>query len=155
MLMLIGVCLVVLPVVLGKGIDTIVPAVITGVIFICISFSMYPLRIPKIDVSVSNKILGFDNKGNYLVQAKTSRQITGPLHHVEKNLPADLIQVQKGLWVVSFKGGVHSGNVDKLKFKYVPDGYSIQPRGNTKTNGSLADQMLGYDHNYIRKDNDV
>jgi hypothetical protein len=110
-----------------------------------------PHREHRIDSSVKNKIVGYDGHGRYLVEAKTSRQITGPRPHVDGNLPAGLYQVKKGLWIVDTSRNGTPPPADEIDWKSV-NGYSINPRGNTKTNGFLSDKMVGWEHNYIKKD---
>jgi len=105
----------------------------------------------KIDSSVKNKIVAHDGNGRYLVEAKTSRQITGPRPHVTGNLPASIQSVGKGTWVVDRDGFLQPEEIDKIK--WIPlEGYSIQPRGNTKTGGFLADEVEGWEHNYLKRD---
>jgi hypothetical protein len=107
----------------------------------------------RIDSSVKNKIIAHDNQGRYLVEAKTSRQIIGPRPHVTGNLPASIQSVGKGKWVVDRNGFLQPEEIEKIK--WIPlEGYSIQPRGNTKTGGFLADEVEGWEHNYIKEDED-
>ena len=126
------------------------PAILSGVMVLWCCWDMRPGQSYKIDTSVNNRIVAHDGHGRYLVEAKTSRQITGPRPHVTGNLPANIIQAGKGLWVVD-RGGFQPDGYDKTK--WIPlEGYSIQPRGNTQTNGFLADEMEGWEHNYLQRD---
>lgn len=108
-----------------------------------------------IDVSVKNKIVAQDGQGRYLVEAKTSRQIIGPAPHTTDNLPAHLYQVKKGLWIVDNNTSTVMGPDEEKNIKWEPVSCnkSIEPRGNSHSEGFLMDQMNGYSHNYI-KDND-
>jgi hypothetical protein len=115
------------------------------------SWSLRGGKTAKIDVSVKNKIVAHDGNGRFLVEAKTSRQITGPRPYVEGNLPAHLTQVKKGLWVVN-NGPYEHNAFEKTEWLPVHGDYRIEPRGNTATPGALADMMGGWDHNYIHKD---
>lgn len=101
-----------------------------------------------IDVSVRNKVVAHDGNGRWLVEADTSRQITGPRPHVNGNLPAGLYKVEDGLWIVDSTGTRPPNHIDWQPMS----GYRIEPRGNTETGGFLHDLMEGYDHNYIVED---
>lgn len=122
--------------------------VVSGLMLIWFVWSMRPGRSSyKIDSSVRNKIVATDGNGRYLVEADTSRQITGPRPHVIGNLPASLIQVKKGLWVVDTQG--YCDGYDRVNWKPVERDLSIDPRGSESQN-FLSDEMLGYEHNYIK-----
>lgn len=124
--------------------------IVSGVMFLSMFLDVG--KPARIDVSVRNKIIAHDGNGRYLVEAKTSRQIRGPRPHVSGNLPAHLIEVKMGLWIVDSNN--YTPNLESKKINWLPmDGnYHVEPRGNTKTGGFLADVMEGYYHEYIVKD---
>jgi len=104
----------------------------------------------RIDSSVRNKVVAHDGNGRYLVKADTSRQITGPRPHVTGNMPASLIEIQKGLWVVDSNG--YCNDYSRVNWQPVDGDYHIEPRGNTETGGFLRDVMEGYEHYYVVRD---
>lgn len=114
------------------------------------------LRSRKIDSSVNNRIVAEDGHGRWLVEAKTSRQITGPRPYTVDNLPAHLTQVKKGLWVVDRNTSTVSAPGDPQKsitWRPADGNQSIEPRGNGHSNGFLSDVMEGFEHNYIKDNN--
>jgi hypothetical protein len=129
------------------------PAILSGVMVLWFAWDMRPGQSFKINSSVDNKIIAHDGNGRYLVQAKTSRQIIGPRPHVQGNLPAHLLQVDRknGLWVVDASGGYSGEGYDHIKWKPVSGNYRVSPRGE-KSRDFLNDAVLGYQHNYIQKD---
>lgn len=105
----------------------------------------------SIDVSIDNKVIGYDDNGRYLVKAKSIRNITGPHSGALHNLPAHITGISKGLYVVDRGNGYRdNSDVDPRDFAALSDGhYHIQPRG---AGNGLTDLMVGWDHNYIQKD---
>lgn len=102
----------------------------------------------EINSSVKNRIVAQDRQGRYLVEAHTSRQITGPRPHVQGNMPANLYEVKKGLWIVDTnQGAVWNG--EKIQWEPVNGNFSLEPRGN-QPRDFLADEMTGWEHNYIK-----
>jgi len=132
------------------NLDSSVTLILCGLAVLWAGWEMRPGQSQEIDSSVNNKIIAHDGHGRYLVQAKTSRQITGPRPHVDGNLPAHLIEVKKGLWVVD-PHGYDGGGYDKVAWQPVKGNYHVKPRGSEKRD-FLADQMVGWDHNYIERD---
>lgn len=103
----------------------------------------------SIDVSIDNKVVGYDDDGRYLVRAKSIRNITGPHSGALHNLPAHITGISKGLYVVD-RGNGYRDNSDAKAEDFKPvDGYHIQPRG---AGNGLADMMGGWTHNYIQED---
>ena len=127
--------------------------VASGLMLIWFVWSMRGGKSHRIDSSVRNKIVAQDGNGRYLVQADTSRQITGPRPHVSGNLPAAVVQVGDGWWVVDSVGYKPDG-YDFSQWMPVEGNVSIEPRGNTETGGFLSDVMEGYDHNYIVREDE-
>ena len=106
---------------------------------------------PGIDVAVKNKIVAHDGQGRYLVRAKTSHNIIGPRRHVTGNLPAGIYKTGDDLFIVDATGGAEP-NYKDINWKPVDGNYHIEPRGNAKTKGFLADVVEGYSHDYIVRD---
>ena len=110
-----------------------------------------------IDADIKNEIIGYDRRtGAYLVRAKTIWNIEGGSKHIDGNLDANIYYGGKGLYVVDFQkrlGSNHdSMDWQELNFETFPAGYEILPRGATETDGTLADQVLGYKwHTYIHE----
>ena len=124
-------------------------AVVSGLMLLWLAWSLGDGS-AKIDVSVRNKIVAQDGNGRYLVEAKTSRQITGPRPHVIGNLPASLTRVKKGLWVVDSTGH-YTDSYKDVKWEPVNGNMSIEPRG-SQSRDLLDDMVQGYDHTYIKGD---
>lgn len=129
-----------------------VGAIFTGIFIMWFAWDLRPGQDYRIDSSVKNKIVAHDGNGRYLVEAKTSRQITGPRPHITGNLPASLSEVKKGLWVVNNNG--FENDYSQTKWQSVDGNYHIEPRGNTQTGSFLRDIMEGYEHNYVVKDDE-
>jgi hypothetical protein len=102
---------------------------------------------------VRNRIIAQDGNGRFLVEAKTSRQITGPRPHVEGNLPAAIYSTGKGMFIVDTSAS-RGAEPEDIHWQPVAGNFSIEPRGDTKTRGFLADQMEGWEHSYIKEHND-
>lgn len=111
----------------------------------------------RINTDIDNEIIGYDPKTQaYKVRAKTSRNIEGDSKHVQGNLPANVLYGgEPGTFIVdpnhAFDSRHDRDGRNKVKWQPVEPGYEILPRGATKTDGFLADEMLGYEHNYIHK----
>lgn len=104
----------------------------------------------SIDVSIDNKVIGYDDNGRYLVKAKSIRNITGPHSGALHNLPAHITGISKGLYVVD-RGNGYRDNSDATAGDFMPvDGnFHVQPRG---AGNGLTDMMAGWTHNYIQED---
>jgi hypothetical protein len=125
-------------------------AIVSGLMLLWFVWSLRPGQDHRIDSSVRNRIRAHDGNGRYLVEADSSRQIQGPRPHVTGNLPASMTRVKKGLWVVD-PNNWHQKDYSQVDWKPMDGNYHIEPRGSTPQN-FLADEMNGWEHNYIQKD---
>lgn len=105
----------------------------------------------QIDCRVDNRIIATDGHGRYLVQARTSRQITGSRYYVDGNLPAHVIQRGRGRWFVNFGGWIREDDIEKIEWRPMPPGeWQVVPRGAEKRD-ALDDMMGGWTHDYIQE----
>ena len=103
----------------------------------------------KIDVSIKNKIIGYDGQGRYLVKANSIWNIHGPHTSSKYNLPASITNIGKGLYVVDRTNTTFGDDARNIQFKQMDGDWHIQPRGQDRP---VSDMMVGFDHQYTQRD---